>query len=240
VTGGPLQALIALQDVDTALGQLRHRRSHLPERADLAAIEQELGALDRAAAEAGAARDQIAEQQAVVEADLAATEGRAEAVNRRLYGGTVTASRELQAMAADVETLRARASVLEDQVLELMEAREPLEVELAGLSDRRNALDGRREGAAAALAVAEVGVDEEIARLEEGRAQAAGSVPADLRAVYDRLRARLDGVAVARLVGNHCDGCHLTLPSMELDRIRHLPDGEVVTCEQCGRILVRE
>jgi predicted nucleic acid-binding Zn-ribbon protein len=240
VTGGPLQALIALQDVDTALGQLRHRRSHLPERADLAAIEQELAALDRAAAAGGAARDQIAEQQAVVEADLAATEGRAEAVNRRLYGGTVTASRELQAMAADVETLRARASVLEDQVLELMEAREPLEVELASLSDRQVALGARRQGTAAALAVAEAGVDEEIVRLEEGRAQAAGSVPADLRAVYDRLRARLDGVAVARLVGNHCDGCHLTLPSMELDRIRHLPASEVVTCEQCGRILVRE
>jgi predicted nucleic acid-binding Zn-ribbon protein len=26
---------------------------------------------------------------------------------------------------------------------------------------------------------------------------------------------------------------------MELDRIRHLPPEEVVTCEQCGRILVR-
>jgi predicted nucleic acid-binding Zn-ribbon protein len=45
-------------------------------------------------------------------------------------------------------------------------------------------------------------------------------------------------VAVARLVGNHCDGCHLTLPAMELDRIRHLPEDELVTCEQCGRILV--
>jgi hypothetical protein len=44
---------------------------------------------------------------------------------------------------------------------------------------------------------------------------------------------------VARLVGNHCDGCHLTLPSMELDRIRHLAEREVVTCDQCGRILVR-
>jgi predicted nucleic acid-binding Zn-ribbon protein len=44
---------------------------------------------------------------------------------------------------------------------------------------------------------------------------------------------------VARLVGNHCDGCHLTLPSMELDRIRHAPETEVFTCDQCGRILVR-
>ena len=88
--------------------------------------------------------------------------------------------------------------------------------------------------------MAEAGVDEEMARLGEGRAQAAGSVPADLRASTIASGPASDGVAVARLVGNHCDGCHLTLPAMELDRIRHLPEGEVVTCEQCGRILVRQ
>ncbi len=239
MTDGPLHALIALQDVDTALDQLRHRRSHLPEGAELAAIEQELAGLDQAAGRAGAARDQVAEQQALAEAELAAIEGRAEAVNQRLYGGTVTASRELQALAADVESLKARASVVEDQVLELMEVREPLEAELAALSVSRDGLAARQQAAAAALAVAAAGVDEEMARQVDGRAEAARSVPADMLGVYDRLRARLDGVAVARLVGNHCDGCHLTLPAMELDRIRHLPEGEVVTCEQCGRILVR-
>jgi uncharacterized protein len=240
VTDGPLQALIALQDVDTSLDQLRYRRAHLPEEAELAAIDQELTGVRLAAGQAGAARDEIAEQQARVEADLTATEGRAEAVNRRLYGGTVTAARELQALAADVESLTARASVLEDQVLELMESRQPLEAELARLSGQLETLDARRQTVAAAFATAAAVVDEELTRLAAARAQAARSVPADLQAVYDRLRARFGGVAVARLIGNHCDGCHLTLSAMELDRIRHLPAGEVVTCEQCGRILVHE
>ena len=56
----------------------------------------------------------------------------------------------------------------------------------------RDALAARRQAAAAALAVAaEAGVDEEMARLADGRAEAARSVPADLLGVYDRLRARL-------------------------------------------------
>jgi predicted nucleic acid-binding Zn-ribbon protein len=229
VTNGPLQALIALQDIDTALDQLRHRRAHLPEGVELAAIDDERAQLRRAAREAAAARDEIAGQQARAEADLAATEGRVEAVSRRLYGGTVAAARELQALAADVESLKARASVLEDQVLELMETRQGLE-----------ALDARRQTAAAALATAEAAVDGDLARLAARRAEAARAVPADLQAVYDQLRSRLGGVAVARLIGNHCDGCHLTLPAMELDRIRHLPAGELVTCEQCSRILVHD
>src|SRR3984957_2370183 len=147
-----LDALLALQDVDTALQQHRHRRAHLPERAELAAIDQQTAQLEREVREVGAGRDEIAGRQATVEADLAATEARAAAVNARLYGGEVRASRELQAMAADVETLKARASALEDHVLELMELREPHDARLARLSGQLGSLAARRTAAAAALA----------------------------------------------------------------------------------------
>ncbi len=239
MTGSELGDLLALQDLDTGLDQRRHRRSHLPERAELAAIDREAAELAATTAEATVGRDEIAGRQAAVEAELATTEERMASVNRRLYGGEVRASRDLQALAADVETLKGRASSLEDEVLELMELREPFETRLAAVSARTAALAERRLVTAEALALSEATVDEELDRLAKQRADAAASVPAELLGTYDRLRARLDGVAVARLVGNHCDGCHLTLPSMELDRIRHLAEREVVTCDQCGRILVR-
>ena len=62
--------------------------------------------------------------------------------------------------------------------------------------------------------------------------------PSTCSGTYERQRARLEGVAVARLVGGRCDGCHLTLPAVELDRIRHESAGTLEYCEQCGRILV--
>lgn len=234
-----LDALLALQDLDSARDQVRHRRAHLPERAELATIDRQAAQLDTTIRTVTTARDEIAVRQAAIEAELAATEERAASVNRRLYGGEVSASRELQALAADVDSLKARASGLEDQVLELMEQREPLDAALTDGTAQRAALDERRQTTIGALAQSEVAVDEELARLDRRREESAQAVPADALATYERLRTRLDGVAVARLVGNHCDGCHLSLPSMELDRIRHLPPDEVVTCEQCGRILVR-
>ncbi len=161
---GAQQALITLQDIDTGIDQLRHRRSHLPEQAELTAIDVETAALRQAASEAGVALDEIAGQQALVEADLSSTEARVDAVSRRLYGGTVSASRELQAMAADVESLKARASVLEDQVLELMERREPLDAALADLSGQIASLDARRQVTAAALRAEEAVVDADLAR----------------------------------------------------------------------------
>jgi uncharacterized protein len=71
------------------------------------------------------------------------------------------------------------------------------------------------------------------------RADIAAAVDAELLERYEGLRHDLGGIAVARLVGTNCGGCHLTLSAVELDRIRHQPDDVVVLCEECGRLLVR-
>lgn len=239
MTRADLEGLLALQDLDTAIDQHRHRRANLPERSAVTAMDAEASTLRRDIAAATSGRDEIAGRQSTLEAELAAAEDRAASVSRRLYSGEVTASRELQAMAADVDSLKARASALEDEVLELLEAREPLDGRLAELTSAAAGLAGRRQDAVEALAAAEVAVDSQLADLEAARATQAAALPASLLSTYDRLRAHLGGVGAARLVGTHCDGCHLTLPATELDRFRHLPDDEFVTCDQCGRILVR-
>ncbi len=66
----------------------------------------------------------------------------------------------------------------------------------------------------------------------------AAGIDAELLARYEQLRHELGGIAVARLVGTNCGGCHLTLSAVELDRIRHEPGDAVVLCEECGRLLV--
>jgi uncharacterized protein len=235
-----LAALLAVQDLDTSVDQRKHRRRTLPERDQLAGFEAQLQTAADEAARIGEQRDALAKRESEVEAELAATEQRAATVSRRLYGGEVSASRELQAMADDVENLKSRASELEDLGLVILEEREPLDARFGELDTQMTEVDSRRQSVADAVAQAEAAVDAEIAQLEQDREKAASAVPADLLANYERLRARLGGVGAARLVGNHCDGCHLTLSAAELDRIRRLGPGQVVTCEQCSRILVLE
>jgi len=88
--------------------------------------------------------------------------------------------------------------------------------------------------------VAEAGVTIRAAVAEEERLRAAcaSRLPTDLAERYERLRSHLGGVGAARLVGDRCDGCHLTLPSVEVERIRGQPTDVVVLCPQCDRILV--
>jgi uncharacterized protein len=233
-----LEALLALQDLDTHVDQERHKRANLPEREELAQLERIMSQKQQARSEVASQLAEVASRQEAAERELKATEDRVAQVNSRLYGGTVTASRELQAMASDVEGLRKRASELEDRVLALMEEREPFDTELAELDGQLAELEARQREVLAHLSDAEAELDADIATLTAQRPKAVGAVPEQLLGTYERLKARLGGVAVARLIGGRCDGCHLTLPAVELDRIRHESAGTLEYCEQCGRILV--
>jgi uncharacterized protein len=101
------------------------------------------------------------------------------------------------------------------------------------------ALGAQLEEARAELTAATAEIEVEIDRLAAQREAAVAPMPAGLLARYEGLRAELGGVAVVRLHGSSCEGCHLTLSAMTIDQLRKLPPDEVAHCEDCGRILVR-
>jgi uncharacterized protein len=43
---------------------------------------------------------------------------------------------------------------------------------------------------------------------------------------------------VALLIGDTCQGCRLSIPATEVDRIRHDPEAGIASCDNCGAILV--
>lgn len=235
---GP-HALLALQERDTELDQLRFRKAHLPPRAQLDDVLARQRTIEEAGVTVSAQRDELARRQAELETDLSNTEKRLADLDRQMRSGTITASRDLQAMAEQVASMKRRQSDIEDAELAIMEELEPVEARVAELQAQWAALDADAVRLRGELAEAEVVVDAEIAAAEAARAEATGAVAAPLLATYERLRSRLGGVGVAPLVGASCGGCHLTLSASELDHLRRLPPDDVVNCDQCGRILVR-
>lgn len=231
-------ALLRLQDLDTSLDQLRHRHENLPERAQVTANAAATVALDRDLAAVQAERDELARNQKRIEDEVATVETKAAEVHATLYSGTVKAPKELQALQDDHDSLKRRQSTLEDQVIEVMEAAEPVDVRLAELTAEHERLAAEAVAVAAALAAAETDVLAEIDRVQAERDAAVGDVPADLLAEYEKLRPQFGGIAVARLVGANCQGCHLSLSAMALDQVRSLPPDALAHCDECGRMLV--
>ncbi|HKA85397.1 MAG TPA: C4-type zinc ribbon domain-containing protein [Acidimicrobiales bacterium] len=233
-------ALLAVQEHDTRADQLNHRMQTLQVRADLAQVEDNVVAVDGQLADIQRRRDELARSQQRLEDEIASLGERANQAEKQLYSGSVTNPRELQALQDDVASIRRRIGQLEDDELEIMELVEPVDAERSELASQRDRLEAECDRLRTALAETEAELATELAAVRAERGEAAGAVPDDLWAEYDKLRARLGGVAIARLVGSTCQGCHLALPAVEVDRIRKLPLDEAVYCEECGRLLVRD
>jgi len=233
------EGLLTVQDHDTVIGQLRHRRDALPQRVELRKVEAERVALSSERANAVAARDEVAARQAALEADIATGEKRVAEIDKRLYSGDITASRDLQAMSAEIESIKHRVSGLEDAALEVMEELEPLSDAVVALDERGAELGAEAERLRAEIAAAESAIDAELAAEEQVRTEAASGIDEGLLATYEKLRGRLDGIGAARLEHGTCMGCRMILPATELDQIKRQPPDALVFCEQCGRILVR-
>lgn len=234
-----LHLLLTLQEHDTHLDQIRHRRRSHPLREALAAAQQEAAGAQRVMENADAQRTAVGARQAALEAEVATLEDHLTSVERRLYSGEVSAARDLQALDEQAAVLRRKRSEMEDQLLVVMEEAEAADAEASEARVAADAAALKVETASADLAVVDAEIQQEEQAEMAERQEAAASIPADLLARYEKLRDRLGGVAVARLVNGVCGGCHLTLSATEMDRVRHLPTDQPVSCEQCGRILVR-
>jgi predicted nucleic acid-binding Zn-ribbon protein len=152
----------------------------------------------------------------------------------------VSNPRELQALQDDIASIRRRIEQIEDDELEIMELSEPVDAQRAELATEHDRLEAESARLAAELAASEAEIAAELADVRSQRDAVAADVPDELWPEYDALRSQLGGVAVARLVGTTCQGCHLQLSAVEVDRIRKKGVDELVHCEECGRLLVRD
>jgi uncharacterized protein len=233
-----LDTLLELQTRDTAIDRLRHRRDTLPERAALESVRTELSTAGTRLAEVTAQREEVAREEQRFDDEARSLEDKAAEVERRMYSGEVSSPRELQALQADVEQLRRHRRGLEDRELEVMERRESFEPAVDELRARVSELESEAVRLGAALAEVETEIDEELAGERVARDEIAATVDAGLLEDYERCRERARGIGAARLSGNTCQGCHLSIPSVEAERIRKSPPGTVAHCDNCGCILV--
>lgn len=230
--------LLDLQAIDTALAQLAHRRRHLPELGEVERLRREASTLDQERVRAQVTVDDLDRDIARIERDVDQVRARKDKDQARLDIGTGPA-RELEALQHELLSLQRRQSELEDAELELMEQRESAAAVLdetvrrgTTVTEQLAATEARRD-----KALTDIGKDEEF-RLA-GRQPLVADLPADLIALYEKIREHAGGVGAALLRAGRCEGCRLELSGSERARVRAAAPDEVVRCDECRRILVR-
>jgi len=232
-------ALLDLQSADSRLDRLAHLRERLPELAELDKLAQARSDLDRERIRLETAVSDLSADQRKADADVEQVRSRRTRNQQRLDSGQVGSARDLENLQHEVVSLDRRIATLEDEELEVMEALEAAETELAATRAQLAELAGRVAAAEQERDRAYAEMDGERAEVTTERDRLAANVSEDLKALYDRLRKSMGGVAAAPLVQRRCEGCRLELNGADIRQIKATAPDEVLRCPECNRILVR-
>lgn len=229
------RTLLDIADLDRRIAQAERARTK-PSQAgrisELVAIRQDQ--LRELTALAGT-RDDVRTELKRLESDVAVVEARRNRDAERLAASTNP--KDAQALEHELASLARRQSDLEDAELDVMGRLEEAEAAVAAqqaLLDTTTA-----EGSAlTAQAKADVAAATDLgSQLARDRAAVAETVSPALLAEYDRRAKNSAGAAL--LTRGTCEGCRILLPSTDLNDIRRAADDLVVSCPECGCILVR-
>jgi predicted nucleic acid-binding Zn-ribbon protein len=231
--------LLDLQELDAKADQLRHQRRTLPELAEIQSLEPQRAELSGRVREGELVIEDLTNEQAKIDADVESARARRTRDQDRVDQGVISNPKDLQRMLHELESLDRRITSLEDQELEVMEQLEEAQKSHDSLVAQLTATDERLASLGKARDEKTAGFDEQLSGIAAERAPIADGLPADLLALYDKLRESKGGVGAAALRARQCGGCRLSLDSAELAAIKSAGSDEVIRCEECQRILVR-
>ena len=227
-----LQKLIALQNLDTTIRQLKKDLEAIPQRR--AEIEREF---DQRAFEIRALetrRDDAKHTRFRLENEVVEQKGKVERAERNLMSSKK--QDEYTAAIREADSARKQISTLETQILETLETLEQAEAALSERADEIATLNSDREARLKTFDDETSSQSEHLAKATAERERVAAELPKALSVLYNRISAKIrDGVAVTEARNRSCTACFMTLRPQVMAEVRRGDD--IITCDNCGRIL---
>jgi predicted nucleic acid-binding Zn-ribbon protein len=229
-----LADLIDLQEVDLEIDRLIERRQNLPELEQYREAHETRAVVDTE-------RDELALKLRQVELDLDKAEGELELLEAklgesqtRLYAGGMSA-KETEHKRLEVRSLEGQKGAAEDRVLGLLDQREALQAQVSDAQRASATARAHETGLEEVIKLAWAEIDRALGRQEGRKAEMVPAIPPDLLEMYEQLRRTKQGVAVGRLEGGQCGGCHLHLSTAEQAEVA---ESDPPRCVHCRRLLL--
>ena len=230
--------LLDLAEVDAELNRVNHRRRRLPELEEIGQAERDLRAKRDALVSAQTSYGDLDRDAKRLENEIEQVRAREDRDRKLLDSGTVGSSKQLEELQHELETLTRRQGNLEDELLEVMERREALEIDVQRAREEVGAAETRLEDAQRRRDEALADLDSAEAKRTAEREVFAAELPRDLLSVYNRIREH-KGVGAGLLQSRRCGACRIELDRAAVAQVRDAAADDVVRCEECGAILVR-
>jgi predicted nucleic acid-binding Zn-ribbon protein len=225
--------LFALQEIDLAMDRARARLQEIDEGVQ---ETEELAEARQLKIEKEEVLSGLRAKQRELEWEVDQVRSKASEMEAKLYGGTVRNPKELSDLDTDVRALKAQASKREDVLLALMEEAETAEGEWRAAETEYSRIEADWSANRKVLLDEKAELEPEVQRLQLQRTEQLSEIDRASLRLYEILRERRAGHAVARVEQGMCQGCRITLPMSVLQKTR--TGAGLVQCVSCERILL--
>jgi predicted nucleic acid-binding Zn-ribbon protein len=224
--------LYRLQEIDLGLHE---SQSRIEEIEKILGQDEELRKAQSLLAEREAALTEARSANSSADHMVATQRDKITQTDKALYSGSVTNPKELQDLQMESESLRRHLETLEDRYLEAMVELEQAEEAHLQATEALDVLQQRNARQHKELSTEKEEHIDNLARLDEERQAAMANINAEDEALYNTLRERLGGKALAQLIDGVCSACGVELARSKQQEVAG--GSELIRCSQCSRIL---
>jgi uncharacterized protein len=229
-----LLALYELQSLDVKIAHINTRLAAMDGGSSLKRL------LAQAKAAAQSAEDALTSQETELkdaELKLKSVDDKRATFEKRLYSGSVSNPKELGSIEKEVKILKAQQEELDGKTLELYDTVEKARSHAESARKKAADVDTQLRAAIASENAERTALESELKELSGLREQAAAIVTDKaLMSRYEAVRKRSGNTGIAKLIHDRCEGCKTTVMLFTTRKL--FENKEIVSCENCGRILV--
>jgi predicted nucleic acid-binding Zn-ribbon protein len=226
-----IKILVELQKIDAEIFLLKKELSSHPQIQKQYEAEFEKKKAAVKAAEDSLKAEQLKQKQK--EGDLAAREEKISKLQAQLY--QLKSNKEYSAMELEIKGLKADKSLLEEEILGLLDTSDQAKAALAKEKEALGAEEKKHQARLAELKAKSEEIQKAVSAGDEKRKAYTPNIEPRLLSQYERLLKNREGLALVPVVHNACGGCHMGLPPQVVNETQQ--HEKWIVCESCARLL---
>jgi len=152
-----------------------------------------------------------------------------------LYGGGVKNPKELQDIQKEISSIKLNIAKLEDTQLEIMMEVEAAEKSVIAADEELTSITSQVSGEHSQLIIEKDALEKDLLKLSTERSAIANQIHQEELLLYESLRKKNKGIAVAVIEDNCCSACGVELTPAECQAAKS--PSSIKYCSSCGRIL---
>lgn len=227
-----IKSLWELQKIDNEINYLTKKAWEIPEKIKglNLLLEQEIKNLERDKTNI----INYKKEYKLTEIDLKTCEEKVAQYQVQLYSAKT--NEQYKAFLKEIEAQKKLKNEIEDKMIELLEKIENTEENIKRREKEIQIIKNDTQKKIEELRKEDEKIKEEIKKREERRKELIASLPTNNYEIYERIKQRRNGIAIAKIENDVCSICYNPIPPQTIIEIRR--NEKIHYCDYCGRILV--